>query len=290
MKQKIFFQNQCDVEKTISATCKIINICRKHNIQTWLSWGALLGIIREKRLLPWNNDVELMVIADENYEKKIQKLAREISKDYFHCTYYKDISALSIRSISNDVNININFSMIYKDNIIRPHETADGNIKGTPLIAKIFWLISVMINSRGYYSLKNLIRFSLKYKIKYLSLNLINLLPELGKIFISRNLHNLSKRYGGESYATVLPKNLILPLKEIKFYETKIFIPNKPEEFLSYIYGEEWRIPKENWSFYDKENKKNSSMKYYDINLFGADLSNNKFLDYFHDHQSMRKL
>ena len=38
MKQKISFQNQCDVKKTISATCKIINICRKLNIQTWLSW------------------------------------------------------------------------------------------------------------------------------------------------------------------------------------------------------------------------------------------------------------
>ena len=39
-----------------------------------------------------------------------------------------------------------------------------------------------------------------------------------------------------------------------------------------------------------------SKKRYYDsdfsyvINLFGADLSNNKFLDYFHDHQSMRKL
>ena len=93
-----------------------------------------------------------------------------------------------------------------------------------------------MIILEARYSFKNSMRFSLKYKIKYLSLNLINLLPKLGKIFFSRNLHNLSKRYGGKSYVTVLPKNLILPLKEIKFYETKIFIPNKTEEFLLYIW------------------------------------------------------
>ena len=38
-----------------------------------------------------------------------------------------------------------------------------------------------------------------------------------------------------------IPKDLLFPFKEVDFNGAKIKIPNKPEEFIEYGYGEHWR-------------------------------------------------
>ena len=93
------------------------------------------------------------------------------------------------------------------------------------------------------------------------------------KIQLSKFFHLISACLGGKSSSTSLPKDIILPLKNIEFYGREELGPNSPTKFLKYVYGEDWLIPKENWSFYSKQNKKFSNMKYKNINLFGSDLS-----------------
>lgn len=53
------------------------DILDKNNIEFWVDSGTLLGIVREKRLLPWDNDVDLSVKAE--YEGKLLFCLKEIS-------------------------------------------------------------------------------------------------------------------------------------------------------------------------------------------------------------------
>lgn len=39
----------------------IHTILNKHNIEFWLESGTLLGIVRENRLLPWDNDIDIAI-------------------------------------------------------------------------------------------------------------------------------------------------------------------------------------------------------------------------------------
>ena len=100
MNSKIF-RNQCNLEATIKSTCDVLDACKEFNIKAWFAWGALLGLVRENRLLPWNNDVELMVIAEENYHRRALNLAKILERMGYHSTYYKDMSVLSIRSLDS---------------------------------------------------------------------------------------------------------------------------------------------------------------------------------------------
>ncbi|PIE81085.1 MAG: lipopolysaccharide cholinephosphotransferase, partial [Candidatus Delongbacteria bacterium] len=44
------------------------NILEENNIKYILEAGTLLGIVRENRLLPWDNDIDITVT--EEYEKQ----------------------------------------------------------------------------------------------------------------------------------------------------------------------------------------------------------------------------
>ena len=273
MNSKIF-RNQCNLEATIKSTCDVLDACKELNIKAWFAWGALLGLVRENRLLPWNNDVELMVIAEENYHRRALNLAKILERIGYHSTYYKDMSVLAIRSLVDGVNINLNFAMLNGDEILRPHEEADGNNKDCPLIARTFWKISIIFKSYSFVSPKVFLKLSIKYKLKYFAIKLIMLLPDFIKNYCSNKFHLISNRFGGKSLSTILPSETILPLQKINFYGRKELAPNKLKDFLIYVYGEDWKIPKENWSFYSKKNKRVSKLIYKDINLFGFNLFN----------------
>ena len=56
---------------------EIDRICRKHQIQYMLDAGTLLGAVRHKGFIPWDDDVDL-VFTRENYERFAQVVRKEL--------------------------------------------------------------------------------------------------------------------------------------------------------------------------------------------------------------------
>lgn len=57
-------------------------ICRKHNINYSLDAGTLLGAVRHKGFIPWDNDVDVMMTREE-YERFFEKCQTELDTDSF---------------------------------------------------------------------------------------------------------------------------------------------------------------------------------------------------------------
>jgi len=57
--------------------CDIVGILDKHQIRYWLDFGTLLGVMREGRLLPWDNDLDISIFADDR-ERLLEKALPEI--------------------------------------------------------------------------------------------------------------------------------------------------------------------------------------------------------------------
>lgn len=76
-------------DKAERMLAKVGKIFRENNIKYTLEGGTLLGIVRENRLLPWDNDMDLTTTQDEL--KKLKKLRFSLWKAGYRVRfrYYK---------------------------------------------------------------------------------------------------------------------------------------------------------------------------------------------------------
>ena len=52
-------------------------VLEKHGLKYWLDWGSLLGAVRHQGFIPWDDDIDICIPADD-YEKALQVLKEEL--------------------------------------------------------------------------------------------------------------------------------------------------------------------------------------------------------------------
>lgn len=62
---------------------QVTTILEKNNIPYMISYGTLLGAIRHQGFIPWDDDFDIFLFDDENYEKSRFILRKNLSSDLF---------------------------------------------------------------------------------------------------------------------------------------------------------------------------------------------------------------
>ncbi len=68
---------------------KFYEVCQKYNLKVWADGGTLLGVVRDKGFIPWDDDIDLAMLRDD-YDKLIS-LPQEEFAPYFMQTAYTDV-------------------------------------------------------------------------------------------------------------------------------------------------------------------------------------------------------
>ena len=212
----------------LSELVKVGNLLDESNISYFLDHGTLLGAVREKGFIPWDNDIDLGVVNFE-INKKFNVLKKLISKFHklgFSCKFFGDTLFLFKR----DVEIGIKF---YSYN--------DRSYSGYFIDYKEFNIYSVLyliVNYRFYYK----VNFFSKIKnFIYASRTIKIFLKPFEKLFLKKS--NLDFVFLNVS------KNYFEKLSAIKFYHKKFPIPSDTKNYLSFKYGSTWEKPKKNYNY-----------------------------------------
>lgn len=69
---------------------ELLRVCEKHKIKIFASGGTLLGAIRHKGMIPWDDDIDMMMLR-EDYDKLCEIAPKEFRDPYFFQTAYNDV-------------------------------------------------------------------------------------------------------------------------------------------------------------------------------------------------------
>ena len=72
-------------EKELEVLNTFDKICKKHNIKYYLAYGTLLGAIRHNGFIPWDDDIDVHMLASD-----VIKLRKILEKENIPGYYYQD--------------------------------------------------------------------------------------------------------------------------------------------------------------------------------------------------------
>lgn len=212
-------------DKNFKLALKILN---NNKIDYWLCFGTLLGIIRDKKLIEWDHDIDIGVFDNKKIKNLIVKLflknGFKRKKNFFR----NDGLITFSREGGREIDINIHETFIYK--------------KKKMLICK--WYIPKNIFCKVIDALSH--ASSYKSKLSWF----INKLKILEKFFLNIKNFLIKKNSFYIKAGYTHPLFLVEKKKSLFFCKSRVQIPKNSNLYLKYIYGSKWKIPQKNFVWY----------------------------------------
>ncbi|MBR1804776.1 MAG: LicD family protein [Selenomonadaceae bacterium] len=95
---------------------EVDRICRKHSIQYWAGWGTLLGAARHGGFIPWDEDMDLMLMRPE-YDRFCAVLDDELNGEVFEIKHKTFDATCVAHSMTTVIESNYGLQMEYCDRI-----------------------------------------------------------------------------------------------------------------------------------------------------------------------------
>lgn len=233
--------------------CLVLAICKKYDLRIWGDSGTLLGAVRHKGFIPWDDDIDLVMLR-EDYDKLLRIAPEEFCPPYFFQTIdtdsnyhrihaqirHSDSTAILPEDIYEDFNQGI-FIDIFPLNAVPGQGTDNNTLKDTVQCKErlfwgyrnVSWWHFLIHPFAFFYHVKNKI-FFLKYPIKQQYLDLEN---EMRK-FPTGLANEVSYRGSFSIKKEWIADTIYMPFEDIE-----IPVPVGYKQILTMYYGTTYMCP-----------------------------------------------
>lgn len=239
---------------------KFHSICEKHNLVYFLDAGTLLGAVRHKGFIPWDDDIDVGMPRND-YEKFLKIAQNELGDKYF------------LQNRKTDKNYPFNFSKIRKNNTsfvewglrnvkmhhgiyidifpydILPIENQEEYMRECLYLDKQFlrkFVPDLMREKepgmKGF--LKNLYKKTIYFLYKFIPEKMLD--KKAKQLFTKyNNLDYKDKIYACHSFRDFykFEGNIIFPISKVNFEGYKFNAPHDTDKFLRKFYDDYMQLP-----------------------------------------------
>ena len=110
MCMKVLLTNEECRERQLAILSEVAKLCDKHSIQYSLAYGSLIGAVRHKGFIPWDDDIDILLLR-KDYEKLSDILKKQ-----------KDVSWMELLEESTGVNVFPYMKVIDNRTIVKPDD------------------------------------------------------------------------------------------------------------------------------------------------------------------------
>lgn len=110
MCMKVLLTNEECRERQLAILSEVAKLCDKHSIQYSLAYGSLIGAVRHKGFIPWDDDIDILLLR-KDYEKLSDILKKQ-----------KDVSWMELLEESSGVNVFPYMKVIDNRTIVKPDD------------------------------------------------------------------------------------------------------------------------------------------------------------------------
>ena len=211
-----------------------IEVLNKLKIDYWLCHGTLLGLIRDKSLISWDNDIDIGSWDIKNKKKIIQGF---VNRGFtFRNKFFGNNYLLSFQKGKNRY-VDINFYEI--DNSRQYCFQRHYALRN--IFCRLIYVLSIAKKYNG------------RFKLLVRSVGFMSKLFE----FIKKKLEKIDLFYVDAGFKTKI--KYFKFFKTIKYYDVNVKIPIFYKNYFEDLYGKNWKIPDK--KYYWEKNKNKSILK-----------------------------
>lgn len=234
---------QEDVKKVQACLLKMAKqvrgIFEKHTIPYFISYGTLLGAVRHKGFIPWDDDFDLYLF-EENYAEALRVLRAELSKDCFVEDESSEPKYFHGWAHVKDIYSKTECSLFPQDNAYFHN--------GVSL--DMYKVVRVKKNEAKLYFAKQHLAY-LERRMKSGTLDKVDFLQRgsiLKESIVQEEKQSIDAPDSPEVYTLLPSKELfvfeeLFPLKKYPFEDTEFFGPANADIMLKRFYGDYMTLP-----------------------------------------------